>query len=81
MEPALNHGQIVIGSSLPFLFKKPEIGDIVVLAHGRCIIKRIVKIEKDKIFIMGDNKKESTDSRSFGWINKQEILGKVMFKF
>jgi len=78
MEPALNDGQALIASSIPYFFKKPRIGDIVVLQLEKCIIKRIAGIKKDKIFVVGDNKKESTDSRNFGWIANNKIIGKVI---
>ncbi|MDO8659757.1 MAG: nickel-type superoxide dismutase maturation protease [Candidatus Parcubacteria bacterium] len=78
MEPALKDDQIVIVSSIPYFFKKPRVGDIVILRHERHIIKRIEKIKDDKFFVVGDNKKESTDSRKFGWILKKTILGKVI---
>lgn len=81
MEPAFKHNQIVITSSIPFFFRKPRIGDVVVLLHKRYIIKRIAKVEENRIFVTGDNRKESTDSRDFGWITKEEVVGKVIFKF
>lgn len=78
MEPTLKHNETVIVSSIPLFFRKPKVRDIVILQHGRCIIKRIAKVKKDKIFIVGDNKKESTDSSNFGWVSKRAILGKVI---
>jgi nickel-type superoxide dismutase maturation protease len=80
MAPALRHNQIVFASSIPYIFRKPRTGDIVIVRHTRCIIKRIAEIKEDKIFIIGDNEEKSTDSRSFGWIGKESILGKVIFK-
>ena len=80
MEPALSHSQIVIASSIPFIFQKPRVEDIIILQREQCIIKRIAGIKKNKIFVIGDNEKESTDSKNFGWIPKKEILGKVLFK-
>lgn len=80
MEPYLLDGDFVVVSILPFLIVKPKAGDIVVIKRERCIIKRISKIKGEKIFVEGDNKKESTDSRSFGWIDRKNIIGKVIFK-
>jgi nickel-type superoxide dismutase maturation protease len=80
MMPTLKHNQIVFASSIPFFFKKPKIGDIVILQYGRCIIKRIAGAKENKIFVVGDNEKRSTDSREFGWIDKRKIIGKVIFK-
>jgi nickel-type superoxide dismutase maturation protease len=79
MVPKLKHGQIVFASSIPYIFRKPKVGDVVIAQHGRCIIKRIARIKENKVFVVGDNKKESSDSRNFGWIGKEKIIGKVIF--
>lgn len=50
--------------------------------NGKDIIKRIQNIHDRntfEIFVTGDNPKESTDSRSFGWIKKNQIIGKVIY--
>jgi len=80
MEPTLRGNQVVIASSFPYFFGNPSISDVVVLQHEKCIIKRIAKIKENKIFVVGDNISKSTDSRSFGWIDKNKIIGKVIFK-
>lgn len=46
---------------------------------GKEMIKRIQKIRGNEYFVVGDNKKESTDSRNFGWIKKDQIIGKVIW--
>lgn len=38
-------------------------------------------IPKDKYLILGDNREVSKDSRSFGLIDKDQIVGKVSFRF
>lgn len=81
MNPTLKAGDVVLINRLSYIFGIPKIGDIVVLKKERYIIKRIVKIKEGKFFIVGDNKKESTDSRNFGWVSKKEIIGKAIFKF
>lgn len=35
------------------------------------------KVPKNKLFLMGDNRPESLDSRSFGFIEMDQIVGKV----
>ena len=38
-------------------------------------------VPKNKYFVMGDNRSNSNDSRSFGLIDKSSILGKVIIHF
>jgi signal peptidase I len=81
MEPSIWPGQAVLASSIPFLFSKPMVGDIVAFrVFDKVYIKRIVQEEGDKYIIIGDNKNDSTDSRDLGWIDKDDILGKVIYK-
>lgn len=84
MTPAFKENDVVLVNRLSYFFSKPKIGDIVVLKRERYIIKRIAKIDLSadgqKFFVIGDNQKESTDSRNFGWIDKKEIIGKVFYK-
>ena len=66
MLPAFNHGKIVVG--LRFV-RKPKVGDVVIVRHHRLeIIKRVDQIHDGKVYLLGDNPSESTDSRQFGWL-------------
>lgn len=77
MEPTLTQGDDVL--VLCWLFKL-EVGDLVVIKkQGRKMVKRVKKAEKDRIFAVGDNEKVSIDSRSFGWLFKKDIIGKVIW--
>lgn len=38
-------------------------------------------VGKNDVFVMGDNREVSIDSRSFGEVNKLQIRGKVVFHF
>ena len=84
MKPTLSEGDTVLVSGFSYFFKKPKIGDLIVLKKDMYIIKRITKanpsINGDKFFVQGDNKNESIDSRDFGWVSGKEILGKVILK-
>lgn len=80
MNPTFIDGDMVLVNRLAYFFKKPKAKDIVVIKWKNYIIKRIKAINGEKIFVIGDNKKESTDSREFGWIERKDIVGKVIFK-
>lgn len=38
-------------------------------------------IPVDKVLVLGDNRCDSYDSRSFGLINEEDVIGKVLFRF
>ena len=78
MTPFLKAGDTV----LVFKFLRPKIGDIVVFKSRdqKFYIKRINRVKIDQYYLRGDNSKESIDSRKFGWIDKKDIIGKVIYK-
>jgi nickel-type superoxide dismutase maturation protease len=81
MLPIFKDGDIVLVNRLSYLFRKPKINDIVAVKDPRdnkILIKRIKKIEEQMYFVVGDNKLSSTDSREFGMIGKNQIVGKVL---
>lgn len=78
MIPALYPGQDVVSINW---FVNPKVGDIVVIKKsGREMVKRIEKVEGDKVFVVGDNGQESIDSRHFGPVNLNQVVGKVVYK-
>jgi nickel-type superoxide dismutase maturation protease len=82
MSPTLRPEENVLVNRLSYLFAKPKTCDIVALKDPRdkkILIKRISEIKNNKYFVLGDNKTASTDSRTFGWISKKDIIGKVIF--
>lgn len=79
MEPNLKNNRTVIVSSIPYLFKSPKIGEIVVFKDkksGKLILKRIKKINGFKFIVVGDNRK---DSKDFAFIERSQIVGKLIF--
>ncbi len=80
MEPKLHEGDYVIVNKW---HGEPRIGDIVVLFHPQKripIIKRIMRMEDGLIYVSGDNRTVSQDSRHFGPIGVGNIIGKMLFK-
>ncbi len=81
MAPTYSEGDNVLVSSLPLIFARPKKRDVVVFEKfNRFYIKRIAKIEKGKYFLVGDNKKDSFDSRRFGSVKRNQIKAKVILK-
>lgn len=80
MCPSFKPGDTVLVNKFSYLLSRPRMGDVIVLKRKKFIMKRIIKIDKNEFFVEGDNKERSTDSRSFGWVNKKEIIGKVFLK-
>lgn len=80
MNPTFKENDVVLVNRLSYLLSPPKIRDLIVLKRGQHIIKRIKKIKNNKYFVVGDNKKKSTDSRRFGWIDRKDIVGKVLIK-
>jgi len=76
MLPALTPGTVVLGVRT----RKVCPGDIVIVRHNNLDkIKRVEKIEINRIFLTGDNFLHSTDSRVFGWLELDLVLAKVVW--
>jgi len=76
MAPALMPGQLVVGRYT----RELQPGDVVIVSHnGLEKIKRIEKRQGDLLYLLGDNPAASTDSRSFGWVQADTIVAKVVW--
>ncbi len=86
MLPLLKPGDEVLADPRVYRHTAPCPGDIVVAQHPQRtnlhIIKRVVSVTENGCCILkGDNPAESTDSRSFGPITPEQILGRVTRRF
>ena len=80
MSPTLYEGQNVLIFNWAYLGKKPKVGDIVVIEmNGREIIKRVKEVNGKQVFVVGDNSSESTDSRDFGPVGMEQVLGIIVY--
>lgn len=81
MFPTLGKGQDVLSFNWAYLAKRPKKGDIVIIKQSsKEMVKRIQKVQDHEVFVQGDNMRESTDSRHFGPISMDQIVGKVVYK-
>ena len=81
MEAVISEGDLITYKKINPKSLDLEIGDIVVAFHpkikSKLIIKRIYSIYKNKFDLRGDNFLSSTDSRDWGLIELDLIVGKV----
>ena len=80
MEPTLQQGTVVLVQRSVSV----NIDDIVLCRHpyksDTQILKRVTETRDDGVFLLGDNPIASTDSRSFGVVPWQHIIGRVTSK-
>ena len=75
MAPKLYPGQLIVATTL---IRKLKPGQVVILEKNhKQLIKRIERIEDDKLFVIGDNPEASTDSRHFGWLDARHVVARV----
>ena len=80
--PEYQNGDFVITSKIPVLFGSLSAGDVVVFIRQPygLLIKRIERVDdaEKRFFVLG-TQLNSVDSREFGWIDRRDILGKVLY--
>ena len=86
MLPLLQPGDEILVNFKAYRNQFPQPGDIIVAEHPykpqTRIVKRVTAVREDgACFLQGDNSAESTDSRAFGWMSPQQILGQVTGRF
>ena len=77
---ALAHGALAPGAWYLLRWSKPKAGDVVVFVtpQGAVAVKRCsALVGEDAFFALGDNSRESYDSRVYGPVPVDHIIGKV----
>lgn len=76
MAPTLQPGVIVFGVRP----SRVRPGDVVIVRHDNIDkIKRVKEVQENKVFLIGDNSSQSTDSRDFGWLEVGAVLARVVW--
>jgi phage repressor protein C with HTH and peptisase S24 domain len=86
MAPTYNEGDwllfIGLGANLESL-----VGKVVLIRRTLgagsdfLAIKRAIRIDAGSVWVEGDNKESSTDSRSWGAISSDEVIGKLLLRY
>ena len=86
MYPTYNDGDILISLRLPF-FTRFKIGSVYVYKppyesdEMKYVIKRLHKFnEKGYLYFLGDNLAYSQDSRNYGYIERERVVCKILFR-
>ena len=81
MESTISEGDLILYKKINPKNLNLNIGDIVVSSHpiikNKLIIKRIYQIHQNKFDLRGDNFLYSSDSREWGLVELDLIVGKV----
>lgn len=81
MEPFCMEWDFVVVNRMSYFFSRPKVGQIVVLKDpkdsSRFILKRVTAVQDSFLWVEGDNKERSTDSRDFGWVRAEALLGQA----
>lgn len=81
MLPTLRPGQLII--AVHVCRRHYRNGVVVLRYDNKEVIKRIVEQRRhngeDEIFVCGDNAQQSTDSREYGWLSAESLLGTVIW--
>ena len=80
MNPTLENGDYVLADIRYYRTHRPQVGEIVVFKHpyqARVLVKRISDVDGARFAVRGDNGAQSSDSRSFGWLSGDALIGRV----
>jgi nickel-type superoxide dismutase maturation protease len=60
-------------------------GDLVAVLdpreRSRTIVKRVDLVEGDAVTVLGDNTDASTDSRTFGPVDRRDLRGRAIYRY
>ena len=90
MEPHYRDGDRVLVNRYAFSFRRPQPGDAVVVRDperpARHLLKRVASGPEGAndpwaVYVLGDNAEQSRDSRAFGPLSVEAVIGKAIMKY
>lgn len=85
MAPTFRPGDRLLVSRLAYVARAPRPGDVVVVRDprgpSRLLLKRVAERHNCRYVVLGDNLAASTDSRHFGPVERDAIIGKVVLRY
>ena len=85
MLPTLRAGDEVLLDTHAYEYAAPLVGDIVVAFHPEQpdlkIIKRVGAVLANGLFLSSDNARAGSDSRQFGVVGMDKVVGRVNGRF
>ena len=92
MSPNYNDGDWLLFRLFPAKSKANElVGKVVLIQRHSEVgtdflqVKRVIKVhnhnDEARIWVEGDNKEKSTDSRSWGALDSSEVIGRLLLRY
>ncbi len=96
MDPIIkNNSYAIVDNFLHKLFTIQKNDILLFESNGHEVVKKIVgfpgetieietktiKLDNNEIYVIGENPKESIDSRTYGPLKKSQIIGKIVLVF
>ena len=87
MKPTLKPGDVILVDTWSYHNETPKAGDIVLFTRDerdkQVFIKRVhtapelMHANPNQVYVLGDNRAYSTDSRHFGFVDQKRIKGQA----
>lgn len=85
MEPAFRDGDFVVVDRAAYRRTAPRAGQVVIATDprepARTVVKRAAEVTPTDVTLLGDNAAHSTDSRTYGPIPREAVIGRVVFRY
>ena len=79
MEPNLSDGEFVLYNRLVSEYKTGDTVSLRIFEETGAVIYPY-KVRNGNVFVLGDNRNVSVDSRAFGEVSKRQIKGRIMLR-